>query len=86
MIFGYEEAKKMQISTENSVYEYKKIKALKKFLKDFTLIKDKDLEYIKLLEDYIIYASIFDMYDTKIEKLLEKVNLEIKHSPHQKNK
>ena len=60
------------------IYEYKKIKALKKFLTDFTIIEERPPEYVKLLEDYIVYASIFDLYDVSIEEMLEEIRVFLK--------
>lgn len=36
--------------------EHKKAKALKKYLKEYTLIKEKNIDYIEILEEYIPYA------------------------------
>jgi len=34
----------------------KKIKAFKNFIKEYTLIKEKDIEYIQILEEYVPYS------------------------------
>ena len=78
VIVGYYESKNIRISSNRSIYEYKKIKALKKFLKDFTIIEERPPEYVKLLEDYIVYAAIFDMYDLSIEETLKEIRLFLK--------
>ena len=47
----------------------------KKFLKDFTIIEDRSIEYIKILEDYVVYAAIFDMYDLPITEVMKEIRL-----------
>lgn len=37
---------------------------LKNFIKEYTLIKDKEIDYIKILEDYIPYAIALNEADT----------------------
>lgn len=78
IIGGYYDSKRIKISSNRSIYEYKKVKALKKFLKDFTTIDERPPEYIKLLEDYVVYAAIFDMYDLSIEEILKEIRLFLK--------
>ena len=75
IVTGYYKSKDLKTHTSWSIYEYKKIKALKKFLKEFTLIEEKPPEYIKLLEDYIVYAAIFDMCDISIEELMKEIGI-----------
>ena len=48
------------IRTEENLILYSKLNGLKKFLKDFTIIKDRTVDEIKLYDDYILYAIIFD--------------------------
>lgn len=59
LIVGYYFAAQVKVISDSGIYEYRKIKALKKFLKDFTKIDERGLEYSQILDDYIIYASIF---------------------------
>lgn len=75
VIGGYYDSKRIRISSNRSIYEYKKVKALKRFLEDFTIIDERPVEYVKLLEDYIVYASIFDMYDSSIEEKMDEIKL-----------
>lgn len=42
--------------TPKGKQELKKIKALKNFIKDYTLIEEKDIEHIQILEEYIPYS------------------------------
>lgn len=72
---GYNDIKKMKLSSNWSIYEYKKVKALKRFLRDFTIIEERPPEYIKILEDYIVYAAIFDMYDLSVNEVMEEIKL-----------
>ena len=72
---GYNDIKKMKLSSSWSIYEYKKIKALKRFLRDFTIIEERPPEYIKILEDYIVYAAIFDMYNLSVNEVMEEIKL-----------
>lgn len=74
-VFGYLESKNMKIMSNRSIYEYKKIKALKKFLEDFTIIEERSIEYIKILEDYVVYAAIFDMYNLSINEVMDEIRL-----------
>lgn len=39
------------------------LNGLKKYIKDYTLIKDKDIDYIQILENYIPYALALDEAD-----------------------
>lgn len=57
LIFGYLDSKNIKVQSNRSIYEYKKIMALKKFLKDFTIINERGPEYVEILEDYIVYAG-----------------------------
>lgn len=58
---GYQESKYHKVISDKGIYEYRKIMALKKFLEDFSVMENKTPEYTKLLEDYIIYAHIFNL-------------------------
>ncbi len=40
------------------------LKGLKRFIKEFTLINEKEIDYIQILEDYIPYALALDEADT----------------------
>ncbi len=77
LIFGYYETKSLKVVSDKGVYEYRKIKALKKFLKDFSIVNEKGPEYVKLLEDYIIYANIFGM--SKDDSIIKKVQNELEY-------
>ena len=40
------------------------LKGLKRFIKEYTLINEKEIDYIQILEDYIPYALALDEADT----------------------
>ncbi len=46
------------------------LKGLKNFIKEYTLIKDKEIDYIKILEDYIPYAVALEEADA-IEEFIK---------------
>lgn len=61
LLMGYYETKGIKVTSDLGVYEYKKVIALKNFLKDFSIIDERDNSYSKILEDYVVYANIFDL-------------------------
>lgn len=77
LILGYYETKSLKVVSDIGVYEYRKIMALKNFLKDFSIVKERGPEYVKLLEDYIIYANIFDM--SKDDSIIKKIQDELEY-------
>lgn len=46
------------------------LEGLKNYIKEYTLIKDKEIDYIQILEDYIPYAISLDEADT-IEEFIK---------------
>lgn len=48
----------------------KKLQALRNYIREYTLIKEKDIDYIQVLEEYIPYAIALDEADT-IEKFIK---------------
>lgn len=65
LAFGYYETKRIKVVSDSGIYEYRKMVALMKFLKDFSNIEEKGPEIIKLLDDYVVYASIFGLLKEK---------------------
>lgn len=65
LVAGYFESKNIKVISNVGIYEYRKIIALKKFLKDFSIIEERGPECSEVLEDYIVYASIFDILKEK---------------------
>ncbi len=71
LISGYYATKQIKIISDQAIYEYRKMVALKKFLKDFSIINKRTHEYTKILDDYIVYANIFNI------KKFNKLSLEL---------
>jgi uncharacterized membrane protein len=46
---------------------------LRKFLKEFTLLDERELKEVKLWKDYMIYATLFGIAD-KVIKEMKQVN------------
>ena len=46
------------------------LKGLKRYIREYTLIKDKEIDYIQILENYIPYALVLDEADT-IEEFIK---------------
>lgn len=65
-IVGYYETKNIKVLSNIGIYEYRKIIALKRFLKHFSTFDNRGPEYSKLMEDYVVYASIFNLLNEKI--------------------
>lgn len=59
------------IKTTEGFELYNKLLGLKKFLKDFSIIDNREKEELLLWEDYIIYAIIFDFKGTLDKDVLE---------------
>lgn len=53
--------KKIFVTTEKGEEVQEKLIGLKNYLKEYTLIKDKNVEDIMLYEEYIIYAILFNI-------------------------
>lgn len=51
--------------------ESRKIKGIKNYIRDYTLIKDKDIRYIEILENYIPYAISLEL-TPKIEAFIKE--------------
>ena len=58
---------------KNREDEVRQVFGLKKFLKDFTLLDERELKEVKLWKDYMIYATLFGIAD-KVIKEMKKVN------------
>jgi len=58
------------IRTKKGKEVAKILDGLKNYIKEYTLIKDKEIEYIQILEDYIPYAISLDEADT-IEEFIK---------------
>ena len=58
------------IRTKKGKEVAKILEGLKNYIKEYTLIKDKEIDYIQILEDYIPYAISLDEADT-IEEFIK---------------
>lgn len=59
--------------------EYRKILKFKYYLEEYTLIKEKEVDYMAILDWYIPYAIAVDTnkgYKKDIEKILKELNIE----------
>lgn len=54
--------------TEKGEEINKNIEGLKQYIKDYSLLKDKDKEALRVWEEYLIYSVIFDINDENIVK------------------
>lgn len=57
--------------TKKGKEELKKIKAFKNFIKDYTLVEEKDIEYVQILEEYIPYSLSLGM-SPQVEKYIKE--------------
>lgn len=63
--------------TEKGEEINKNIEGLKQYIKDYSLLRDKDKEALTTWEEYLIYSVIFDINDTKIvQKIFNFVEIE----------
>ena len=63
--------------TEKGEEINKNIEGLKQYIKDYSLLKDKDKEALTVWEEYLIYSVIFDINDAKIvQKIFDFVEIE----------
>ena len=56
-------------------YEVSEVFGLRKFLKEFTLLDERELKEVKLWKDYMIYATLFGIAD-KVIKEMKQINPE----------
>lgn len=50
-----------QKKTRKGIELYSKIMALKKYLSDFSVMEEKEIEHLKLWDKYLIYATMFNL-------------------------
>ena len=67
------------ILTSKGKKEYKKVAMLKKFLLDYSLIEQRDMDSVIVFDDYLVYATAFGIPNKITSKLNENLmNLNIK--------
>lgn len=74
-IIYFRKSKAVNMFTEESNIQKRKIEGLKNYLKDFSLIKDRNILEVYLWKKYLAYSIVFDMNHDILEKL--SVNLEM---------
>lgn len=75
---GLVEQLKPQMSLANCKKEREQVKevvGLRKFLKDFTLVKERHVNEVSLWKDYLVYASLFGIAD-QVRKDMKAINPE----------
>ena len=63
--------------TEKGEELNKKLEGLKQYIKDYSLLKDKDKDALTIWEEYLIYSVIFSINETNIiQEILNFVEIE----------
>ena len=62
-------AKKINIFTQKGIDEKEKWVAFKNYMKDFSLLKDKEVPALIIWEKYLVYATVFGISDKVLEQL-----------------
>ena len=62
-------SKKIKILTEQGETERQEWKALKKYMEDFSMLKERDIPDLVLWEKYLVYATAFGISDKVIKQL-----------------
>ena len=61
--------KRISVYTQEGVDEVDKWKALKKYMEDYTILKEKDVPDLALWEKYLVYATAFGISEKLIKEL-----------------
>ena len=61
--------KRISVYTQEGVDEQDKWKAFKKYMEDFSLLKEKDVPDIAIWEKYLVYATAFGISEKVIKEL-----------------
>ena len=69
IITGIIARKKVSIYTQEGLDEQDKWKAFKKYMEDFSLLKEKDIPDLALWEKFLVYATAFGIADKVIQQL-----------------
>ena len=62
---------KKQILTKKGKEEYRKVLALKNYIKDYSIMEKRDMEEVILWDDYLIYATAFGIPNKVTDKFAE---------------
>ena len=63
---------KIAVLTQEGTEEQEKWKGLAKFLKEFSLIKEREVPELAIWEKYLVYATVFGIADKAIEQMKAK--------------
>ena len=68
--------------TDKGIKEYNKVYALKRYIKEYGLMEQREMDGIKVWDEYLIYACAFGISTKITEKIDEdalKINMLIKN-------
>ena len=60
---------KINVFTQKGIDEREKWKAFKKYMEDFSLLKDKEVPALALWEKYLVFATAFGISDKVLKQL-----------------
>ena len=61
------------VFTKKGREEYKKARIFKKFIKNYSLIKNRDIDGVIVYDDYLVYASALGIMSTVTEKISQNL-------------
>lgn len=69
IILTKQELKRIAVYTQEGVDESAKWKGLKKYMKEFSLLKEKEVPDIVIWEKFLVYATVFGISDKVLKQL-----------------
>ena len=60
---------KIDVYTQKGIDEQDKWEALERYMKDFSLLKEKEVPDLKIWESFLVYATVFGISEKVIEQL-----------------
>lgn len=63
--------KRINVLTQKGINEKEKWKGLKKYMEDFSLLKEKEIPAIEVWEEYLVYATAFGIAQKVLKQLKE---------------
>lgn len=69
IILTKQELKRIAVYTQEGVDESAKWKGLKKYMKEFSLLKEKEVPDIVIWEKFLVYATVFGIADKVLKQL-----------------
>lgn len=61
------------VFTKKGKEEYKKVRIFKKFIKNYSLIKNRDIDGVIVYDDYLVYASALGIVSTVTKKISQNL-------------